>query len=187
MAEATPLPRQVIRLSDLSHKRGTETVLEPDAPARAAVARELGIPGVRKLRFKAVLAPEGSRGWRLDADLGATVVQDCVVTLDPVVTRIDEKITRRYLADVTEPGETEVEMPEDDTIEPLPSAVDLGAVMIEALALALPDYPRAEGAGAGDMSVTEPGATPITDEDVKPFAALKGLRERLKGDEDGAE
>lgn len=187
MADATPLPRQVIRLGDLSQRRATELVIEPDAAGRAAVAEALDIRGVRKLRFRARLSPEGRDGWRLDGDLGATVVQDCVVTLEPVVTRIDETVMRRYLADVTEPEGTEVEMPEDDSIEPLPSALDLGAVMIEALALALPDYPRAEGAGTGDVSVTEPGAEPLTDEDVKPFSALKGLRERLKGDEDGEE
>ena len=186
MADATPLPRHVIRLSDLSQRRDTEILIEPDAAARAAVARELGIPGVRKLRFRATLVPESSRGWRLDADLGATVVQDCVVTLEPVVTRIDEKVTRRYLADVTEPEAAEVEMPEDDTVEPLPSALDLAAVMVEALALALPDYPRAESAGTGDIAVAEPGVEPLTDEDLKPFSGLKALRERLNDDEDGA-
>ncbi len=187
MPEAPPLPRHVIRLGDLSQRRDTETSIEPDAPARAAIAAKLDIRGIRKLRFRAVLTPEDSRGWRLEADLGATVVQDCVVTLEPVVTRIDEKVTRRYLADVTEPEAAEVEMSGDDTIEPLPSALDIAAVMIEALALALPDYPRAEGAGTGDLSVAEPGAEPLTDEDVKPFAGLKGLRDRLKGDEDTAD
>ncbi|MGR3464662.1 YceD family protein [Limimaricola sp.] len=183
MADATPLPRRVIRLGELSERRGTEAVIETDASARAAVAAALGIRGIRKLRFAARLTPEGSRGWRLDGDLGATVVQDCVVTLDPVVTRIDETVLRRYLADVTKPDEAEAEMPEDDTIEPLPTAVDLAQVMIEALALALPDYPRAEGVGPADMSAAAPGAEPITDEDVKPFAGLKGLRDKLSGGE----
>ena len=32
-----------------------------------------------------------------------------------------------------------------------------------------------------------PKAKPITDEDVKPFAGLKRLRDRLKGDEDAAD
>jgi hypothetical protein len=37
-------------------------------------------------------------------------------------------------------------MPEDDTTEALPERLDLSAVMAEALALALPDYPRAPDA-----------------------------------------
>ena len=36
-------------------------------------------------------------------------------------------------------------MPEDDTIEKLGREIDLAAVMIEALSLALPLYPRADG------------------------------------------
>ena len=32
-------------------------------------------------------------------------------------------------------------MPEDDAIEPLPETLDLGEVLAEALALALPAYP----------------------------------------------
>ena len=67
--------------------------------------------------------------------LGATVTQACVVTLAPVITRIEETVTRRYLADMPEPEGEEVEMPEDDSAEPLPVIIDPGAVMIEALAL----------------------------------------------------
>lgn len=186
MTQAAPIPRRVIRLSELPQRRESAHLLEPDAEERAAVARALGIPAVRKLRFEARLAPEGA-GWRLTGDLGATVVQDCVVTLEPVVTRIDETVTRRYLPGLAEPEAAEVEMPEDDSIEPLPAAIDLAQVMIEALALALPDYPRAEGAGSGDVAVTEPGAAPLTDDDLRPFSGLKGLRDRLAGGENDAD
>jgi hypothetical protein len=44
---------------------------------------------VRKLRFIGTLEPEGAQDWRLTADLGATVVQPCVVTLAPVTTRLE--------------------------------------------------------------------------------------------------
>ncbi len=47
------------------------------------------------------------------------------------------------------PTDDEAEMPEDDTAEPLPEVIDPGAVMFEALALALPDYPRAPKAETG--------------------------------------
>ncbi|SDE17343.1 YceD family protein [Limimaricola pyoseonensis] len=181
MPENTPLPRRMIRLAELPERRATEIELVPSADERAAVARDLDIPGVRKLRFLARLIPEGRDGWRLEGEIGATVVQDCVATLEPVVTRIDETVTRRYLADWREPEGVEVEMPEDDTLEPLPAALDLAQVMIEALALALPDYPRADGAAPADASAIPPGAAPIRDEEVKPFAGLAALRDKLGG------
>lgn len=173
------LPRTQIRLSDLSNRKASDILLEPDATERAAIADVLGIPAIRKLRFHARLVPQGQRDWRLEARLGATVVQDCVVTLAPVTTRIDEDVTRSYLAQKPEIGATEIEMPEDDTVEALPETLDLAAVMIEALALALPPYPRATDADAAEAVFTEPGKAALRDEDVRPFAGLAGLRDSL--------
>lgn len=161
--------------------------LRPEAEARAALARELGLRGLRKLSFQGRIFPENARDLALEAVLGATVVQDCVVTGDPVTTRIDEEVTRRYLADLPEPVGDEVEMPEDDTADPLPAHLNLSEVMAEALALALPPWPRADGVEPVDITVTEPGKSPMTDAELKPFAALKSLTEKPKtgGDENG--
>jgi uncharacterized metal-binding protein YceD (DUF177 family) len=112
------------------------------------------------------------------------VVQPCVVTLAPVTTRIDIDITRRYSATHVEPEADEAEMPEDDTTEALPDRLDLTAVMLEALALALPDYPRAEGAELAERQFAAPGVAPMTDADAKPLAGLAALRDRLKTDEE---
>lgn len=172
MSDLTPLPRHVLRLSEGNQRQTIPFALEPDAAARAAVAAELGIPAVKKLRFTGRLVPQGRQDWRLMAELGATVVQDCVVTLAPVTSRIDEPVERVYAADFLDPEAAEAEMPEDD-VEPLPASLDLGEVMLEALALALPPYPRAEGVELGELVITEPGAEPLTEEKAKPFAALK--------------
>lgn len=173
----------VLRLADL--RREITVELRPDAAAREAIAGRLGLLALKKLSFTGKLLPEGRADWRLEADLGATVVQPCVVTLEPVTTRIDEAVTRRYLAESDEPAPgSEAEMPQDDTAEPLPETLDLAEVMEEALALALPAWPRAEGVELGALAVTEPGRKPLTDEDVKPFAALGELRRKLAEDGD---
>lgn len=170
-----------LRLSDL--KKKTPIRLAPDAEARKAIADRLGILAVKKLTFEGQLAPMGKQDWTLSAKLGATVVQPCVVTLDPVTTRLDETVERKFLADLPElPDASEVEMPEDDSVEPLPETLELSDVMEEALALALPDWPRAPGVEPVDIAVTEPGQTPLSNDDVKPFAALKTLQEKLKKD-----
>lgn len=174
------LPHKTIRMSDLKHRQPTPVTIEPDAAGRAAVAQDLGIVGVRKLRLTGTLTPLGKRDWQLDAVLGATVVQECIITLAPVTTRIEEPLVRRYLSDMANPASGEVEMPEDDSAEALPIDLDLAAVMIEALALALPPYPRAPGAEIGELSVTEPGALAFTDDRVKPFAGLAALRDSLQ-------
>lgn len=160
--------------------------LRPDRAEMDALARDLGLDGLRKLSLTGQLQPENSRDWRLEARLGATVTQLCVVTLAPVTTRLEETVIRRYLAEMPTPAPTEgqeVEMPEDDTIEPLPDHVDLSDLLAEALALALPLYPRAEGAGLGTLSTAEPGVAPLTDDQMRPFDGLAGLRDRLRGDD----
>lgn len=176
MTDQTGRPRHVVRLSEARDALPFE--IAPEAEARAAIAAELGIPGVRKLRFAGRMVPEGRRDWRLEAELGATVVQDCVVTLEPVVTRIDERVDRRYVEGFREPEGTEVEVSEDD-VEALPASLDLHEVMVEALALALPSYPRAAGVELGEVVAAEPGVEPLTEETKRPFA---GLRDALGRD-----
>lgn len=159
-----------------------EFALKPDAEARAALAGYLGIRGIKKLTFIGRLRPLEKRDLVLEAVIGATVVQNCVVTGDPVTTRLDEPVERRYLAELPEPTGDEVEMPEDENADPLPATLELATVMAEALALALPPWPRADGVRPVDISVTEPGKAPMTDEDAKPFAGLKALAEKAAND-----
>ena len=150
--------------------------IAPEPGEAAALAALLAAEAVRRLRFAGTLRPDGA-GWRLDAVLGATVVQPCVVTLEPVTTRIDVPVHRRFQP-ITAPATSEVriEATEDDELEPLGDRIDLGLVAIEALALAVPAYPRRDGA-------TLPDPPASAEEPVrKPFAGLAELRRRM-GDE----
>lgn len=171
------MSEKVLKSSSIT--RATEFALRPDAEARQALAKALDIQAVRKLSFQGKITPEGASDLLLEGDIGVTVVQSCGVTGDPVTTRIDEPVVRRYIADMEHPDAEEIEMPDDDTAEPLPAEIDLTEIMAEAVALALPPWPRAEGVEPVELSVTEPGKTPMTDEDARPFAGLKDLREQL--------
>lgn len=164
-----------LRLADLPRRKVTRFAVAPGPAALAALADDLGLSALRKLRLEGELVPEGRRDWALKGRLGATVVQPCVVTLAPVTTRIEAPVERIYQAGWVEPEAEEAESPEDDRVEALPEVLDLAALMAEALALALPLYPRAEGAELGTVIHTEPGAAPLTDEAARPFAGLKGL------------
>lgn len=180
---STPPETAALRVADLPQNRPTRFTLTPEAKALTDIASELGVDALRKLRFEGEIKARGKRDWVLKAKLGFTVTQPCVVTLEPVTTRIDTEVTRTYLAEMPEPEGEEVEMPEDDTQEQLGSVIDPGQVMVEALALALPLYPRKEGVGSGDASFAGPGITPMTDEEAKPFAGLAALRDSLKKEE----
>lgn len=173
----------MFRVTELSSARPTGFELRPGPEDLSRLAREMELIDLRKLSFSGRIEADGSRGWRLSGHLGATVVQPCSVTLAPVTTRIEEDVERRFLPDMSDDLPEEMEMPEDDTVEPLGNSIDAGAVMEEALALALPLYPRADGAETGEAVFTESGKEALKDEDLRPFAALKSLKSKLDGED----
>ena len=176
-----------LRVATLAARKPTRFKLEADAAQRAQVAAILGITAVGVLRFKGELRPRGRHDWELVADLDAEVEQPCSISLVPVLTPIREKVERHYLADMPVPEGDEAEMPEDDRDEPLPEVIDPGAVALEALALALPIYPRAPGASLGEAVFAASGVAPLRDTDLRPFSGLASLAEQLKsGQKDGA-
>lgn len=175
---------QVLRLADLRQRKPTRFEITPEAQVCAALAQMLDLSELRKLRFTGKLSPLPGKDWLLEAKLGATLVQPCSITLAPVSTRVEEDVRRHY-SDQLEPPNledgAEIEMAEDDTLEPLPASIDLGEVLLEALALAIPPFPRAKGVGLGEVRTAPDGIDPLDDGALKPFAGLAGLRDKLEG------
>lgn len=180
-------PSTVFRVADLQQNRPTTFDLRPNSQELSALAEALELSSLRKVVFSGEIRAHGKSDWELVGKLGATAVQPCVVTLEPVTTRIDEPVERRFLArmpDLDDDDEEEVEMPEDENAEPLDSHIDVNAILHEALALNLPQFPRAEGAELKDAVFTEAGKKAMTDEDARPFAGLAALRDQLGSKED---
>jgi uncharacterized metal-binding protein YceD (DUF177 family) len=157
---------------------------------RAALARRFNLLGFDLLRATAKIEPadgldsKGGAGLlRLSGHLSAEVSQACVVTLEPVASRIETEYTVLYSL---EPGPTPASVDEertgvaevvvdpvaDDPPEPLgPDGLDLGEAVAQQLALALDPYPRAPGAALGAPSAAE--ASP-----QRGFAVLEALKRR---------
>lgn len=163
------------RVADLPTKKQTHFAYRPDSNERAKIAQALGLLGLKKLSFEGVIAPFGRRDWRLSATLGASISQECVVTLQPVNTRIDASVERAFHKELAEPKGDEFEMPDDDTVEELGEYIDPYQIMQEALVIEMPDYPRVAAAEIEESVFTEPGKDAMTDEDAKPFASLAAL------------
>lgn len=170
-----PLPTR-----SLSARKPTRFDLKPDRALRTALAAALNLLDLPDFRFRGEIRPSGRHDFQLEAELTATAIQPCAITLAPVRTTVSEPVRRLYIADWQDPEGDEVEMPEDDSQEPMPEVIDLTLVAVEALELSLPLYPRAEGAELGEAVFSDPGTTPIRDSDLKPFASLAALRDRLE-------
>ncbi|WJS86077.1 DUF177 domain-containing protein [Paracoccus sp. TOH] len=161
-------PQTRFRVAHLNPRQPTAFTLAPAAPAREALAGELGLSALPRLSFTGEIRAAQNEAWEVTGKLSARVVQPCVVTLAPVKTTIDETVRRLYSPHVGTPEGDEIEML-DEELEPLGPFIDVEAIMVEELALALPLYPRAEGAALG---AAEPA--PET-ETRKPFAGLSDL------------
>ncbi len=177
---------QKIKVSKLSSNQTYNVSLALTADDIAELREELGLQALRKTSFAGELTPSGQVDWALNGKLGATAVQTCGVTLEPVTTRVDLVVERIFLKDMPEfsDAEEEVEMPEDERVEALGQEISLLDVFREALVLELPTYPRAEGAQIAQTDFTEPGSTPMTDADALPFASLAALKDKMQQNDD---
>ena len=177
------------RTSGLSPRKPTRFFYHPDAAALAALAGTLGLSGLKDLDFTGEIVPVGRDELLLTGQLKAQAIQSCVISLAPVPALISETVRRRYVAGLAEPEADEIEVPEDDSTEPMPETIDIADIATEALMLALPLYPRAPGAELGSMTHAASGVTPLQDADLKPFAGLSELAGRLaaRNREDGSD
>ncbi|MEO1550998.1 MAG: DUF177 domain-containing protein [Pseudomonadota bacterium] len=183
MPETPPSLPSLLVLDRLDSHRPTKFDLAASAQEMARIAKDLGLLGLAKLRFAGEIAPKGAQSWQVRATLGATATQACVVTLAPVKTRIDQQVTRRYVPEAQMPTtspDSETEL--DDETDPIPDQIDLWDVAAEALALALPDYPKATEAPQDGQVFGPKGVAPMTDEEARPFAALAALKSKMTPD-----
>jgi uncharacterized metal-binding protein YceD (DUF177 family) len=166
-------------LVDVIPTRGMDMEIEANAAECAALAKRFAVNAIRSLTATAHLqAITGGTLFRIEGRLRAEVVQNCVVTLEPLDEKIDETFTMTFGGgEESDSMELDLSPDEDDPPEPLiDGVIDLGEVVAEHLALALDPFPRKVGAEMPEI-VDEPVEI---ENKVSPFAALAGLKEKKK-------
>jgi len=114
------------------------------------------------------LARSSSDSFAYDASFAADVVQDCVVTLEPVRAHLEGGFTRRYRL-LPKPSRRRGPVPDieitdtgEDELEVLASPhVDLAAPLLEELSLALDPYPRAPASPSRRQRTKPPHRKPL--------------------------
>lgn len=147
---------------------GREVTIVADAATRTAVAAALGLRALPSLTATFDLSRQGREGLRVTGTVSATVGQTCVVTLEPIENEVVEPVDVVFSPGADIPAGPDLE-PLADAPEPLiGGVVDLGAVAVEFLALAIDPYPRKPDAEFRAPSSGEPRDS--------PFAALAALK-----------
>ena len=173
-----------IPVRSLSRKRPLPFDIAPEPGEKPAIAAFLGLEALRDLRFRGELAPADDDGWRLEGRLQAEIVQNCVVTLAPVTGTIDQPVARDYVPEESFSLSSDMDLDPEaaDDPDPFGATVDPGLLALESLALAIDPYPRAPGVPPAKFEATPPGAAPLADPDLKPFAKLAVLKEKFGED-----
>jgi uncharacterized metal-binding protein YceD (DUF177 family) len=154
---------------------GRHFSIAPDESARSAVAQTLGIVAVTELTAEVDVRPVGAEAFAVNGTLAAAVVQTDVVTLEPVPQDVNEEIDLTLLP--ADDSRSKKEVAEEQDLELADERdvyrggkIDLGAIVVEHLALGLDPYPRSPGVEFPGHIESAPGP------ESSPFAALAKLK-----------
>ena len=174
----------LVRFSEINQSKPFEFKLMLSNQKISDLIERLDLLNIKKVSLVGILYPLSLNEWSLKAELRATVKQKCVISFRPVKTIVRVPINRIFspsalqnTIEVDDDGTSPVIF--DDTLHELNDEIDLAEIIFEELTLILPLYPKTEGAELGYYSVTEPGAKPLTEENIKPFAQLSELKDKL--------
>lgn len=150
-----------------------EWTLEPSQSECEAIQKRLHLKGLSNFKARITLKKDvNAKIFHLWMDVTATVVQECVVTLDPIAEQLKECFQL-----ILQPGPLE-----DQDFEHLPEiielpkggVVDMGELMIQNLSLMLTPFPKKPEIESSLFEATF-GEIESGSAQKNPFDALKNL------------
>jgi hypothetical protein len=157
---------------------GDKVAFSANETERTAIARWSGIVLLESFEAQVEIAKLAPNRFDLSFLLTADVTQACVVTLEPVKSRMERRFERklqfhgpaRHKQATSESGLELVLDSEEDGPEEIDSLhYDLAGPVLEEFVLSLEPYPRRPGVEFSPKTVTQ-------DQPESPFAVLKGLK-----------
>lgn len=189
-----PLDKQqkseIERMVDLDRMGSGSAALDITASdgERAALAKRFGFIGLPV--FSARVTVDRRPGQVIvEGRLRGTIVQACILTLDPVTQELDDTFRIVFRQDLTEERDPEsgeaLLSAQADAPEPLSgNMLDVGEIVAEQLSLAADPYPRRPGAKLEDV-LPKPRKGGKSGRDAgkaeqrrHPFAGLAALRDK---------
>ena len=172
-------------------------LISPNADEKQRLCQRLGLESIQELKADIQIGhPSGASAYHIHGHISGEITQNCVVSLEPVVNRVDESFDAwfadpdsavsiakvRHEKDM-ERGHGEVEMldEQDDPEAIIDGKIDLGEVVTQFLSLSIDPYPHAEGAAFEGKNDQQDG----DDEPSvnNPFAALKDWKNKLASED----
>lgn len=136
-------------------KMGMPVVIDATPKQCQELATAHGLEAVTRYHAELLVAPWKRNGVRVEGRVEADIVQACVVSLEPIATRIDEPVSAVFLPEDSrlgregfgEGGEILLSFDGPDSPETFDGdRIDVGALAEEFFGLAIDPYPRKPGA-----------------------------------------
>ncbi|MGH6816643.1 MAG: YceD family protein [Hyphomicrobiaceae bacterium] len=150
------------------------------AEERAAVAAELRLVALDRLTVRYDIRPLDDGRYYLSGDIEAEVVQNCVVTLEPVAARLVERLAVDLWpsAQMPQAASGTLDPLASDDPEPIEDGrIAIGRIVLEHLTTAIDPYPRKADA---EFSWTDEPPPPAARPEPAggPFAALAKWKQK---------
>jgi uncharacterized metal-binding protein YceD (DUF177 family) len=153
-----------------------EREIVANAAERTRLAERFGLLALDRLTATLVLKRGRGGLIQVRGRFEADVVQACVVTLEPVRSRLNENFSVAFGTGATAAGEVVIGLEDEDPPEELTEGrIDLGETVAQQLAVALDPYPHAPGTGEASEQSSAAGEAGV-EKAANPFAALTQLR-----------
>lgn len=155
---------------------GFELEISADEEERRRVSERLEVLALEHLTARLVVKPAASGvAIRVQGNVRARVVQRCIVSLERVVSDIEEPMTVDFGPTAAAADEIEFDIDDVDPPEPLDGdRIDVGELVVQHVAVALDPYPRKTGAALPEWR--DP-IEKMVDSGVKnPFSVLASLK-----------
>jgi hypothetical protein len=132
-------------------QKGMPVVIEAGEKERAALAAAHGLLEVKNYRAELLVAPWKRHGVKVSGSVAADIVQECVVTLDPVENHVEEGVEGLFLPEDSKlgrlgfhsGGEIILDSEGPDSPETFTGdTIDVGAFAEEFFGLGIDPYPR---------------------------------------------
>ncbi len=162
-------------------KTAVHHVIAASPDERAALSRRFDLLAIDRFEATVELKRRVDGTVRFEAQLSADVIQACVVTLEPVSARVEDRFSVIFDPEIDEDAADALalENPEDEFREPLiDDSIDIGEVVAQQLSVIMDPYPRRpDDLSAVAKVESGSGAKAILDE-RNPFAILATLKKR---------
>lgn len=151
---------------------GVNVDIAADEKQRKALAGRFGINGINSLTAHIVLKRINGTQIRVHGDFEASVVQTCVVSLEPFEETVRDNFTVVFSQEEgtsLKVNEIDLDMSQEDDVEPVENGrIDVGELTAEYLSLALDPFPHAPDAVFD--------ARPVREKEENPFSVLEKLK-----------